>query len=196
MGNRVTLQLRGGGEARIALPFSPTSPLVKEGLHALHAVLPVDSWWLVYSAWLAAEGAGGDGSAEQQWQALSQVVLRWAADPASLAGGPDGPPNLSGRTSSGAGATNGTTTGTTPVATPLRDADGGSAAAEEAWQRLLRSDYHRAEQARRRFAWAPPPRPPASQPDADGGAHVGMGPATRDEVFRALQALHSGEQID
>eukprot|EP00887_Chlorella_sp_A99_P005912 scaffold29.g5912.t1 len=209
VGNRVTLQLQDGREARIALPFAPSSPLARAALQALQSVLPTNTWWLIYGAWLAAEGGGATGDADQQWQALAGVLLAWACDPAALATARQaGPhlPGLSGRTSSGVGRAAMPSSTGTPPASHLDGSSGAgaepdsshSAASEQDWERLLRSDYHRAEQGRRRYAWAPAALSPGPQQDADAGAaRAGQWGSTaaagRDEVFRALQALHSGK---
>lgn len=59
VGDRVTLQLAGGGALRVALRCAPTSPLAVSALEALHAVLPGDTYWAVYARWLATEGGAG-----------------------------------------------------------------------------------------------------------------------------------------
>lgn len=61
VGNRVTLQLAGGGALRVALPFAPSGPLARACLEALHAVLPAETSWALYARWLCTEGAAGAG---------------------------------------------------------------------------------------------------------------------------------------
>lgn len=58
VGNRVTLQLVGGGSMRVALPFAPTGPLATAALEALHVVLPADTYWALYARWLTECGWG------------------------------------------------------------------------------------------------------------------------------------------
>ena len=59
VGNRVTLQLAGGGALRVALPLAPTGPLAAAAMEALHTVLPADTYWGLYTRWLAEGGEHG-----------------------------------------------------------------------------------------------------------------------------------------
>jgi anaphase-promoting complex subunit 1 len=184
VGNRVTLQLAGGGNTRVALPFAPTGPLATSAMEALHAVLPADTYWALYARWLT-EGGASSADAEAQWQALARVVLAWAADPSSLSLAEDRPPQL--HLPRPSGASSGTTATTTTPQRQLSTANASVPTGQAAWQQLLRSDHHRRHGSR--FAWAP-----AAQPAQEEGhmpataAAVGAG---RDEAWRALQALHS-----
>ncbi|PSC69420.1 anaphase-promoting complex subunit 1 isoform X2 isoform B [Micractinium conductrix] len=181
VGNRVTLRLAGGGEARVALRFAPTGPLARAGLDALHAALPEDAWWALYARWLATEGSTS-GDADEQWQALAAVVLAWAADPAALCQPQGAAPRPLPRIS---GASSGTTT-TTATAAPQQHSASTPPlqAGPAAWQQLLRSDHHLRHASR--FAWAQQAPARAAEPAPAAAAASG-----RDEVWRALQALHS-----
>lgn len=57
VGDRVTLQLAGGGVTRVALRFAPTGPLAVAAMEALHMVLPAETYWGLYARWLATDGA-------------------------------------------------------------------------------------------------------------------------------------------
>lgn len=191
VGNRVTLRLSGGGSLRVSLPCAPTGPLAKAGLQALQEVLPGETWWALYGRWLATEGSSS-GDSDAQWQALAGVVLAWAADPAWLSAQRDDAPRLPRPSGASSG---GTTTTTTATATPQRQHSTSMApapAGPAAWQQLLRSDHHRRQVAR--FAWAAPARLAAqdqTQQQQQEKAAAAAGASGRDEVWRALQALHS-----
>ncbi|KAL4443950.1 hypothetical protein ABPG75_011687 [Micractinium tetrahymenae] len=182
VGNRVTLRLAGGGRLRVALPFAPTAPLAKAGLEALQAALPGETWWALYACWLAAPGSTS-GDAEEQWQALAQVVLAWAADPAALRLPQEAAPRP--HLPRPSGASSGTTATTT--ATPQRQLSATTAAPPSgpaAWQQLLGSEHHRRHGGR--FAWAAQARAPSQEQVAAAAAAGG-----RQEALLALQALHA-----
>lgn len=125
------------------------------------------------------------GDAEAQWQALARVVLAWAAEPGTLVRDePLPPPTHLPRPS---GASSGTTTTATTPQRQLSTSTLTAAAAKgpEAWEQLLQSLHHARHGSR--FAWAP--KLQAQQAAAVQGSPAASG---RDEVWRALQALHSG----
>ena len=129
----------------------------------------------------ALQAGSTSADADAQWQALAAVVLAWSADPAALTGD-------AGRRQPRLSVSSGTTTPTprrqsTAGTMPAPDGDGGAA-----WEQLLRSEHHQRHGSR--FAWAAAPQRAALQ-DAAAAAAAAAG-AKRDEVWRALQALHSG----
>ncbi|KAI3425098.1 hypothetical protein D9Q98_008476 [Chlorella vulgaris] len=172
VGNRVTLLLAGGGSVRVALPFAPKGPLAKSAMEALHEVLPADLWYALYSAWLSTEGSCS-GDADKEWRALAHVLLAWAANPSSLSH-----PAEAGRhprLPRPSGASSGTST------LP-------SVAGAAAWDQLLQSEHHRRHCVR--FAWASQAQQGEEQAAAQQASPAGAGRA-QDDVWRALQALHS-----
>ena len=175
VGNRVSLLMRGGARLRVALPYAATAcPLTAAVLEAVSDVLPSATWWRLYARWLGSD-ASCSAAADEQWAELSNVLVTWAADPARLHETAPQVPRPSG--SSG--------TATTPGVRVQRTVStGATLPSSTAWEQLLASEQH--QQLAQRFGWAaaaplPPDTPSLSQV------------AARDEVWRTLQAMHSGE---
>ncbi|GAB4821235.1 hypothetical protein N2152v2_008281 [Parachlorella kessleri] len=199
-GNRVTVVGRDGGSLRVSLPFHPASQLASSVLDGLRSLLAPELWWRLYGRWLEACGGccGGDGGRE--WQALSRVVLQWARDPATLQQQPPPPhvttgtpavalaPANQSTTSSGPSTSTGVghpaAGGATPVSAPV---------GSTAWEQLLGSTPHRFLLRKRRLPWA------ADLTAGEGEGEAGQAAAqpsptptaSREQAWRALQALHS-----
>ncbi|KAK9796665.1 hypothetical protein WJX73_002436 [Symbiochloris irregularis] len=181
VGGQVTADLKDGGQLRVQLPLTPSSPLPRAALDALSDVLPAASWHQLLNCHLDSTGACC-GRWESEWQGLSDTLLKWAWNPRLLS------PRLP-RFTSGSQ----TTTEVALATTPGGSVD--SAATGTAFAALLQSRLHRSTMSSgqyRCFKDSHPATAPCTSGDPALG-HYGCDDTAEHlaEVRLAVLGLHS-----